>query len=256
MPVRQQSQKEKDFFFQWHLNGRCNLACSHCYQEGTPAPEPDTPATIKVASAAADTVEAWGQAYGIAFAPSFNVTGGEPLLFAGINDVLALLKGKGFAVFLLTNGTLVDREKAKRLAGLLDGAQISVEGTERIHDSIRGKGSLARAMRGAELLVKAGIAVDLNMTLSKLNIGCVDEVIAIARDAGAGRVGFSRLVPSGRGKGLVKEMLRPFEVRDAYARLLGGGVRPAHAATASPCVPVRVSTGDPLAGALAGARVR
>ena len=115
-------------------------------------------------------------------------------------------------------------------------------------------------MRGAELLVKTGIAVDLNMTLSKLNIGCVDEVIAIARDAGAGRVGFSRLVPSGRGKGLVKEMLRPFEVRDAYVRLLGDGVHPVHAAAAASGAAtargafVRVSTGDPIAGALPGAR--
>ncbi len=134
----------------------------------------------------------------------------------------------------------------------MDDAQISVEGTERVHDSIRGKGNLAKAIGGVEMLAAAGIPVNLNMTLSKLNIDCVDEVISIARDAGAGRVGFSRLVPSGRGKGLVKEMLGPSEVRDAYTRLLGGG--PAcTAATASALCPVRVSTGDPIAGALAGA---
>ena len=222
MPVRQQSGKQKDFFFQWHLTSRCNLACSHCYQEGAPAPEPDAAAIAKIANAAADTVAAWGQAYGIGFSPAFNVTGGEPLVLPGIMDVLALLKGKGFEVSLLTNGTLVDGEKARRLADLLDSAQVSVEGPERVHDAIRGRGNLAKAMRGAELLAAAGIPVNLNVTLSKLNIDCIDEVISMARDAGAVRVGFSRLVPSGRGRDLAKEMLAPDEVRDAYSRLLGG----------------------------------
>jgi MoaA/NifB/PqqE/SkfB family radical SAM enzyme len=249
LPVRQQSSQEKDFFFQWHLTGRCNLACSHCYQEGAPGREADAAAIAKIADAAADTVAAWGQSYGIAFSPAFNVTGGEPLILPGIMDVLTLLKGKGFGVSLLTNGTLVDREKARRLADLLDDVQISVEGPERVHDAIRGQGSLAGAMRGAELLAAAGIPVNLNVTLSRLNIDCIDDVIAMARDAGAQRVGFSRLVPSGRGRDLAREMLSPDEVRDAYARLLGGG-----AAAAEPAVPIRISTGDPIASALEGAQ--
>ncbi|NHZ87011.1 MAG: hypothetical protein GWP19_14255, partial [Planctomycetia bacterium] len=27
------SSAESEFYFQWHINERCNLRCAHCYQE-------------------------------------------------------------------------------------------------------------------------------------------------------------------------------------------------------------------------------
>ena len=68
-----------DFFIQMHLTERCNLACTHCYQEG-PAPRemslPEIAAAVKKIS---DTIDAWSQEYDVPFSPGFNVTGGEPL---------------------------------------------------------------------------------------------------------------------------------------------------------------------------------
>ena len=31
----------RDFFVQWHLTERCNLACCHCYQSGVTGAEMD-----------------------------------------------------------------------------------------------------------------------------------------------------------------------------------------------------------------------
>lgn len=27
---------DEEFYFQWHLTERCNRACRHCYQDGSP----------------------------------------------------------------------------------------------------------------------------------------------------------------------------------------------------------------------------
>ena len=30
---------DEEFYFQWHLTERCNRACRHCYQDGSPTSE-------------------------------------------------------------------------------------------------------------------------------------------------------------------------------------------------------------------------
>lgn len=232
---------KKDFFVQWHLTSRCNLACAHCYQEGGHGPELDFAAIRRLAGEVSDMVGDWAEDYDIPFSPSFNVTGGEPLLLGDIVEVLRLLKGEGFQVYLLTNGTLVDEERAKRLSGLVDGVQISIEGPEGLHDSIRGKGAFLEAMKGTLRLVGQDIPVAFNMTLSTLNVDSLDEVVSIALDAGVRRVGFSRLVPYGRGKGLAGKMLSPGKVRETYGRLLE--FRDDR---------IQITTGDPIAASLEG----
>ncbi len=229
----------KDFFVQWHLTERCNLACAHCYQTGERRPEMELPVIREVADEVSDMLESWSQAYGIEFAPSFNVTGGEPLLRSDLSGILAALKKPDFEVYLLSNGTLIRDEEAKRLAEFVDGVQISVEGPEAIHDAIRGNGAFRKAARGAEALLAQDVVVHLNVTLSALNVDRLEELISLGRALGVQRVGFSRLVPHGRGEALIAQMLTPERLRRAYETVPTFG-----------CEMVQAGTGDPLACAM------
>jgi len=234
------SSAEQEFFVQWHLTERCNLRCLHCYQTDHSAEEMDLTELLSVADEVAETLAAWSSAYGICFAPSFQITGGEPLLRAELWDVLAHLRARGFPTYLLSNGTLLDRDAAERLVGLgAAGVQISLEGPEEVHDAIRGRGSFRRALRGVNLLLTAGARVDLNVTLSARNADAVEELVAIARAAGVPRIGFSRLVPYGRGAELFGEILSPERVRSVYERL-----------RALKMPGLTIGTGDPVATAL------
>lgn len=152
-----------------------------------------------------------------------------------------MLKGQGFQVYLLTNGTLIDGERAAGLAGLVDGVQISIEGPEEVHDAVRGKGAFLKACRGAEKLVAAHVPVSLNTTLSGLNVAYLDDILSLGVGLGVRRVGFSRLVPYGRGEALMSEMLTPPQVRDAYAKVRGFAAGSMEAAT-----------GDPIASSMEG----
>jgi radical SAM protein with 4Fe4S-binding SPASM domain len=168
-----------------------------------------------------DMIEAWSETYQVAFSPSMNITGGEPFLRRDLFEILEHVKQSGFAASLLTNGTLVSRAHAKKLAELgVDGVQVSIEGPEDVHDGIRGKGSFEASAAGIEQLVDAGLEVTLNVTLSDLNASSMKKIIAFGSHSGARRIGFSRLVPSGTGRSLLSRMLTPQQVKDLYASLL------------------------------------
>jgi AdoMet-dependent heme synthase len=226
-----------DFFIQWHLTERCNLKCSHCYQSGNRTDELSFAEIREVAADVSDMLEAWSEMYDMAFSPSFNITGGEPFLRQDLFDILGHLGGRGFELYLLTNGTLIDREKAARLAlTCVKGVQVSIEGPEEIHDRIRGRGSFASSLRGISFLLDAGITVTLNATLSEINADHFTAMVSLASSIGAQRLGFSRLVPSGRGAGLIDKMIDRAGIRKIYEEILS--LKPEH---------LKIVTGDPVA---------
>jgi radical SAM protein with 4Fe4S-binding SPASM domain len=229
---------KQDFFIQWHLTERCNLRCRHCYQSdgGEPA-EMSLPEVVEVLDEISGTLRDWAEAYEMELSPSLNVTGGEPFLRGDIFDILHEMRGRGFEIYLLTNGTLIDKGRARALSSLgVRGVQVSIEGPEEVHEGIRGKGSYTRSISGVKNLLDAGLRVTLNVTLSNLNARYMGDLLLLALTLGVQRLGFSRLVPSGRGLALRREGLEPWQLRDIYEALLSVDLRG-----------LEVVTGDPVA---------
>lgn len=209
-----------DFFFQWHLTERCNLRCLHCYQDGKALSEMTLEEIKRTAVLLSDTMKEWSELYQIPFSPSINVTGGEPFLHHDLFEILTSLHENNFNLYILTNGTLVDRQKAAMLAGIpVKGVQVSLEGPEKVHDNIRGKGSFTSAIGGVKNLLSQNLPVTLNLTLSALNVDFIDDMVNLGSSIGVQRIGFSRLVPSGRGLGLIDSMLSKEQVREAYSKI-------------------------------------
>ncbi|MEW6388022.1 MAG: radical SAM protein [Thermodesulfobacteriota bacterium] len=210
-----------EFIIQWHLTDKCNLKCRHCYQEGGLTQEMTLPEIAGVISEIVGMLEYWQEAYGIDFSPSFNITGGEPFLRPDIFTILERLAATGFDLYILSNGTLISPETARTLAALrVQGVQVSLEGPAEIHDRIRGKGSFAASLTGIRQLLAAGVKVSLNATLSQYNAAYFHDLIEIATTLGVPELGFSRLVPSGRGRDLLTQMLSPAEVKQLYEAIL------------------------------------
>jgi MoaA/NifB/PqqE/SkfB family radical SAM enzyme len=230
------------FFIQWHLTERCNLRCTHCYQSGTCKDEKPFSEIKRAMGDVKQTIEAWEDAYGLEFSLSYNVTGGEPFLRQDLFDVLQEIRNTRGDIYLLTNGTLVTPDAARKLAGHgVKGVQVSIEGPEAVHDRIRGKGSFSKALSGIEHLLDAGMPVTLNATLSRINADHLMDFVALASRLGVPRLGFSRLVPAGRGRGMLSEMLEPQEVKRLY-----------EAAFSAHAPGLEIVTGDPVASQMQG----
>ena len=206
-----------DFFFQWHLTEKCNLHCLHCYQEKGSFEELTFSEVKETLNEISLMLAGWSNIYGLTFQTSINVTGGEPFLRPDLFLILEEMIEQGYDLYLLSNGTLLDRDKAHRLSRLpVRGVQISLEGLEETHEALRGKGSFAAALKGIGYLVEAEIPVTINTTLSNLNRGQFLKMIPLAQALGAQRLGFSRLIPAGQGALLSANLLKPDQVRDLY----------------------------------------
>jgi organic radical activating enzyme len=206
-----------DYFVQWHLTERCNLACTHCYQEGKNVAEMALPEIKSAIKNISDTIRQWSDIYEIPFSTSFSITGGEPFLRKDLPKILQEINGHNFGISILTNGTLIEKEKAKMLADLpVKNVQVSLEGPEAIHEAVRGRRSFSSAVRGIELLRDAGIKITINVTLSDMNADYFKDMVVLASDLGVSRLGFSRLVPSGRGLALLTRMLTKERLKEVY----------------------------------------
>ncbi len=233
----------QDFFIQWHLTERCNLHCTHCYQTGQSSEELSFSEISDTLEEVADMLAAWTADYGMSLAPSFTITGGEPFLRQDIFAILGEISDRGFESYLLSNGTLVNAQKAGMLASLgVKGVQISIEGPEEVHEQIRGKGSFSSSLRGVGHLLDAGLPVTLNVTLSELNADYFPDLVALASSLGVPRLGFSRLVPAGRGEALLAKALEPEKVRRIYREIFSLNIPG-----------LKIVTGDPVASQLVSA---
>ena len=134
-------------------------------------------------------------------------TGGEPLLFNGIYDLIRFATEEGICTSLGTNGTLVTKEVAKKLkeSGLKK-VVVSIDGNKKTHDKIRGRKNYQKAMKGLKYLQKNGINVRVNSVIMKSNM---EDVIKLAKKMSRKKITIfiRRFISSGRGKELEDNML-------------------------------------------------
>lgn len=134
-------------------------------------------------------------------------TGGEPLLFNGIYDLIKFAIEEGICTSLGTNGTLITKEVAKKLkeSGLKK-VVVSIDGNKKTHDKIRGKKNYQKAMNGLKYLKQNDINVRVNSVIMKSNM---DDVIKLAKKMSRKKITIfiRRFISSGRGKELEDNML-------------------------------------------------
>ena len=200
---------------QWHITHRCNLRCSHCYQGDYAAQM-----SAEELFAALDKYERYLLSRRLQ--GQVNLTGGEPLAHPDFFRLAMEIRRRDMDLAVLTNGTLLTRESAHRLALLAPlFVQISLDGCERVHDAIRGKGSFRRALRGIDLLKAEGIRVLVSFTAQARNRRQLLPLALCCRAHGVDKLWFDRVViPAGddrEGLSLSTEQYR--RLVNAAARL-------------------------------------
>ena len=201
---------------QWHLLERCNLRCRHCYQESYTVPDPDFEFLNSVLNQYIETVEHFCKCSGSRIPAHLTLTGGEPFLYSDFFKLIRKVAdfknqyGKQFRWSILTNGTLLDDQIAQNLRRL--GAacvQISLDGMEQTHDSIRAPGSFKQAVRGIQCLKKAGIHTMISFTVSRMNQHEFIDVAELAYRLGVDHIWSDRLIPTSHE--MMEQMLSPEE---------------------------------------------
>jgi radical SAM protein with 4Fe4S-binding SPASM domain len=114
------------------------------------------------------------------------LSGGEPLLRKGWEEIAARLVQGGVTVDMISNGlTLGPAEARAALRAGLTSITLSVDGTEAIHDELRGvRGSFAGVMDAAAALRAEGLAVGAATQISTRNFPSLADLERKLADSG------------------------------------------------------------------------
>ena len=192
------------------LTYRCNERCRFCYAGcGESGRDADAGAEL--------STDEWKRVIRMlkdeAKIPFFSFTGGEPLLRPDLEELAAYARSLGLRANLITNGSLATGARAASLkAAGIDTAQVSLESPDpALHDALCGTdGAWKRTVSGIGALRGAGISVQTNSTLTRLNRESLLGLSSFLASIGVERFSMNLFIPAGRGLG-ADDLLLPYE---------------------------------------------
>jgi AdoMet-dependent heme synthase len=188
----------------WEITRRCNLFCAHCRASSKDEQYEDELSLLECYQLI-DQIAKLGK-------PIIILTGGEPLARPDVLEIAKYAVGKGLKVVMGTNGTLVTKGIAVELKAVpVSRLAISLDfPIPELQDKFRGKqGAYREALDGIANAREAGIEVQINSTITKLNVDYLADLLELSLKVGAMAFHPFLLVPTGRGKGLADQELSP-----------------------------------------------
>lgn len=175
---------------QVHPTRRCNIACAHCYTVSGPTAREEL--QLELLSGCLD--DAAGLGY-----RQLAVSGGEPLLYRRLPELLADARSLGMVTTVTSNGMLLTRRRWEPLAGLVDVLAISIDGTPPEHDEIRRHdGAFAQTIANLEVVRSTATPFGFIFTLTQHNVDSLEFVVRLAAQIGARSVQVHPLTLHGR----------------------------------------------------------
>jgi len=204
------TQENKPRLVFWEVTKGCNLRCIHCRATATELTSPadlSTPKALDIITQISEFAN-----------PILVLSGGEPLYRTDIFQLASFATERGLRVALATNGTLVTKEIARKIADSgVKRVSISLDGVNaETHDTFRGiPGAFDAAIYGFRNLKEIGMAVQINMTIARHNAKQLPAVLDMVRNLGADALHTFLLVPVGCGVDIAEaQMVPPQEYED------------------------------------------
>ncbi|MBF0584246.1 MAG: heme d1 biosynthesis radical SAM protein NirJ [Magnetococcales bacterium] len=177
----------------WNLIRRCNLSCRHCYSASSDRGFQGELSTGEVCRVLQELKD-----FGV---PAVILSGGEPLLRPDLFEIAAHAKALGFYLGLSSNGTLMDRDTAKKIAAAgFDYVGVSLDGLRDKHDHMRGMaGAFDESIRGIRHCREWGVKAGIRFTPTQENIADLPELFTVMAQESIDRFYLSHWNYAGRG---------------------------------------------------------
>lgn len=184
-------------YAEFAITSQCNLCCKHCcVSEMEKQRQPKKQEIIQVIDQLASCQ-----------IDELTFTGGEPLIRNDFEEIIEYAKGKFNKLYLMTNGTLITKEKALFIANHFDGVSISLDGYDPVScESIRGKNVFEKVRQAVKALHACGVEhVSLSMVINTYTYKHDEEFIELNKKWDTTPI-FRRFAPTGRGKEYADEI--------------------------------------------------
>ncbi|CAN2325933.1 hypothetical protein FSDG_01122 [Fusobacterium animalis 7_1] len=156
--------RKKIKYLQFYITNKCTESCEHCYLKNTKIQKELT--TKEVISKIEEFLEYCQKTNKI---PIIDLIGGDPFLRLDIKNILRYLKLKKINFGIKGNPNLLPQNINLLVEYGARRYQLSLDGTEEIHDRIRSKGSFKKTIESIKLLNDVNIPVNIKFTLSSEN---------------------------------------------------------------------------------------
>lgn len=175
---------------QIHPTRRCNLTCLHCYSDSGPTQREE----LSLALLEQGLRDAAAEGY-----DTLGVSGGEPLLYRDLPQLLAVARSLALITTVTTNGMLITAPALEKLQPHLQLLAISLDGVPSSHNRMRASSRAFDMMEGnLELVRAAGIPFGFIFTLTQYNLDELEWVAAFALEQGAALLQIHPLEEVGR----------------------------------------------------------
>jgi len=155
-------------YLELQITNRCNLQCRHCYI-GEGSHQDLSRKQIQ------EVLEQFEEIQGLRLL----LSGGEPLLHPNFWEVNEVLRDYAFRSVLLSNGTLISKEVAKKLR--VHEVQISLDGMKEGHESLRGEGTFEKTVTAVDHLQGANIRVSVAAIIQRRNLSEFDQMASLLK---------------------------------------------------------------------------
>jgi len=157
----------KGFIINLHLLEKCNYHCKHCFAHF----DSTTVLSIQDWKRIIDNITEETPV------SRFNLAGGEPLLYKGIDEVIEYIHSKKIEVSLITNGHLLSEERICKFKGKVSMIGLSIDALQ--PELLREMGrctktneilSMDKCIRLCKSIHENNIQLKINTVVSKLNL--------------------------------------------------------------------------------------
>ena len=141
-------------------------------------------------------------------------------------ELVEYAKNHGIRTTFSTNGTLINKEMAKRIKSLGVGyVGISLDGLGDANDSFRGQtGAFDRALEGIRNCRDIDQRVGLRFTINRYNLHDLENIFNLIKEEQIPRVCFYHLVYSGRGSTMIDHDITHQESRQAMELIINKAI--------------------------------
>lgn len=195
----------------WEITQNCNLSCPYCRREDYSGNGLKLEDSLFVVDSITKD-----------YKPLLIFSGGEPLTYPFIFEVVNYAHKKGINTALATNGTSVDLDLAKKIKSMnFHRVAVSLDGAnEEAHDFLRGKGSFSKTISAIKLLKLQGVELQINTTVLKRNFDEPFKIYKLCEEMGIKALHIFAFVPVGCGINIPQdEMLSKDEYENFLQRI-------------------------------------
>ncbi len=176
----------------FRLTNACNLRCKMCRFVESGDVESSIHESLPL-DAWIDLIDDLAQ-----FRPYITLTGGEPLIYPNIGEIVRRIVKHNMRCTITTNGTLLARCASDLMQAPPDIVVVSVDGPPEVHNEVRGQpGAFEKAAEGIAAIHEArkeqGVKnplLAINCAITSYSYKSVDEMIGIACDLGVDALNF------------------------------------------------------------------